>query len=465
MKVRATVLAFVWCLALLTGCVATVDPDFQLTTNSNQIEPQAGEWKTWVLASADEVRPDAPPDQAAALLEIEEMRALISERDDAALEQVAYWDAGSPSYRWNEIAAQIITAELPPTWMSRTMALMNIAIYDAMVAAWDAKYAYNRSHPSKVDTSLVTLIPDPASPSYPSEHAVAAGAASEILAYVFPDRAQSFRDQARAAADSRVLAGVNFPSDVEAGLVLGRAVAEKVIEQAMADGSDAPWTGTVPQGPGMWVGDAPSVPLMGSWKTWVLESGSQFRLDPPPAIDSPEMLAELAAVKNFTRTVPSTMGAYYWQSDESYFYFFEWASRHIFEQKLDNNPPRAARVYALMSIAGYDAMVACYDTKYAYWLIRPSQLDPEITPLFPVPPFPSYPSAHACNSGASAAVLAYLFPADGEAIIARAENAADSRMWAGIHYPMDRDGGLAIANAVADLVIERAKVDGADGGN
>jgi membrane-associated phospholipid phosphatase len=466
MKVRTTVLVLVCCLALLAGCVTTIDPNFQFTTNSDQIEPQAGQWKTWVLTSGDELRPAAPPDQAATTAEIEALKALVAQRDAAALEQITYWDAGSPSYRWNQIAdAQGLSAGLPPPLSSRAMALMNVAIYDAMVATWDAKYTYNRNHPSEFDAALVTLLPNPASPSYPSEHAVAAGAASAILAYIFPDDAQSFNDLAQAAAESRSLAGVSFPSDVEAGLALGRAVAAKVIGRAEADGSDAQWTGTVPTGPGMWSGDTVAFPLMGTWKTWVLESGDQVRLDPPPAFDSPELLAELDEVKNFTRTEQSTMSAMYWQSDDGGPVFLDWASRHIFEQKLDSNPPRAARVYALMSVASYDALVACFDTKYTYWQIRPAQLDPTITTLFSTPPHPSYPSAHACNSGAAAYVLAYLFPSDGQAVVARAENAADSRIWAGIHYRSDRDGGLAIANSVAELVIERAKADGADNGN
>jgi hypothetical protein len=292
---------------------------------------------------------------------------------------------------------------------------------------------------------------------------VAAGAASAILAYIYPDSAQTFNDLAQAAAQSRLVAGVSFPSDVEAGLALGRAVAAKVIERAKVDGSDVQWTGTVPTGPCMWKGDQPSEPLMGTWKTWVLTSGSQLRLDPPPACDSPEMLAQLEEVKTLTRTVETNMSALYWQSDEAEFTMNDWASRHIFEQKLDDNPPRAARVYALMGVASYDALVACYDTKYAYWLIRPSQLDPTITPLFPVPPHPSYPSGHACNTGAAAAILAYLFPSDGNVVLARAENAADSRIWAGIHYRIDRDGGLALARGVADLVIEWAKADGSEG--
>jgi membrane-associated phospholipid phosphatase len=255
-------------LALIAGCTATVDPNFQLRTGSDQIEPDAGQWQTWVLSAGDELRPAAPPDAAATAAEIAELKALASQRDAAAEELVAYWDAGSPSYRWIEIAAaQVLKTGMPPHWLSRMLSSMNVAVYDGMVAAWDAKYAYNRLHPSEFDSTLVTLLPNPTSPSYPSEHAVAAGAASAILAYVFPDDAQIFNDLAQTAAHSRVLAGVSFPSDVEAGLALGRAVAAKVIERAKADGSDAQWTGTVPTGPGIWTGDQPSVPLMGTWKT------------------------------------------------------------------------------------------------------------------------------------------------------------------------------------------------------
>lgn len=139
---------------------------------------------------------------------------------------------------------------------------------------------------------------------------------------------------------------------------------------------------------------------------------------------------------------------------------YDWAHQHIFEQKWDSNPPRAERVYALMSVARFDALVACYDTKYTYWAIRPSQLDPTITPLFPPPRHPSYPSAHGCNSGSAAAVLAYLFPRDGQTIEAKADEAAMSRMWAGIHFRSDDDAGLALGRKVAQRVIEWAKRDG-----
>ena len=117
-------------------------------------------------------------------------------------------------------------------------------------------------------------------------------------------------------------------------------------------------------------------------------------------------------------------------------------------------------VYALMSIAGYDAVIACWDAKYAYWAIRPNQLDPSVTTLFPTPNHPSYPSAHGCNSGATTEMLAYLFPGDGEFLRAQGQEAANSRLWAGIHFRTDDETGLALGRSVANVVIERAKQDG-----
>jgi hypothetical protein len=65
---------------------------------------------------------------------------------------------------------------LPWNYAMRGFAVLHVAIYDAMVAAWDSKYAYNRKRPSEIYGSLATALPNPRSPSYPAEHAVAAGA-------------------------------------------------------------------------------------------------------------------------------------------------------------------------------------------------------------------------------------------------------------------------------------------------
>jgi hypothetical protein len=117
-------------------------------------------------------------------------------------------------------------------------------------------------------------------------------------------------------------------------------------------------------------------------------------------------------------------------------------------------------VYALANIASYDATVACWDAQYAYWAIRPFQLDPNFKPLFTTPNHPSYPAAHGCASSAPTAVLASLFPRDANILNAMADEAAESRIWAGIHSRSDVVAGLELGRKVAQKVIERAKSDG-----
>jgi len=442
---------------------------FSCTQLEQQVEPNAGKWKTWLLDDVSKARPPAPPSRAISEQEIRVLKQLSLHRDAAALDLINYWDAGSPSFRWNEFAVdQVIGNNLAGPPAARLMSSLNVAIYDAMVAAWDSKYHYRRPRPSDLNHSLTTVIPNPHSPSYPSEHAVAAGAASAVLAYFFPQQAAFFNAKAEEAGQSRLLAGVQYPSDVQAGLELGRAVAQLVIARAQADGSDAVFTGAIPQGACNWKGANPVLPLAGTWKTWALTSGSQFRPGPPPACDSAQMATELAEVKNFPRSIPApaasfntTRLAFYWQGPVGF--IKPWAdliSQKISEYRLDTNPPRAARVYALVSIAYYDSAIACWDAKYTYWAIRPNQLDPTITTLFPNPNHPSYPSAHASLSGAQAEVLAYLFPRDAEFIRGLAAEAANARLWAGIHFHSDLDAGLALSKQVAGLIIERAKSDG-----
>lgn len=161
---------------------------------------------------------------------------------------------------------------------------MSMAVYDATIAAWESKYFYNRKRPAEMDPALVTAVATPRSPSYPSEHAVAAAAAATVLAYFFPDEASSFPAMAEEAARTRVEAGVQFPSDSSAGLELGRKVAERVLERAKADGSDAVWAGTGPTGPCMWSGEKPGNVTLPDWKPILLKSADEFRPPAPPGL-------------------------------------------------------------------------------------------------------------------------------------------------------------------------------------
>jgi membrane-associated phospholipid phosphatase len=460
-KRRCPAALVIWIVLLLV-----VGP-LPLAGQTAAVEPQAGTWKTWVIASGPQLRVPPPPGRAASEKELGELTQMAATRDRTAIDRVAYWDTGSPSYRWSEIA---VTEYLKngSGWLiaARGLALMHIAIYDAMVAAWDSKYTYNRPHPSTINAGLTTIVANPPSPSYPAEHAVAAGAASEVLAYIFPDRAAFFRERAEEAARSRLTAGVNYPSDVTAGLALGRQVAALVITRGKSDGTDGKWTGAVPVGPGKWTGTNPILPMAGTWKPWVLASANEFRPAPPIAYDSHEKSVELAELKNFPRTPQTNNEALFWEAAvgglRTHQYWNEQLSKKTLEYRLDDNPPRAARAFVLTFVTLYDAAIGCWEAKYTYWAIRPFQLDPEVKPVFATPNHPSYPAAHACASISVTRVLGYLFPRDAEAFAALGERAAASRIWAGIHYRSDIIAGRQLALAVADKVIERAKHDGAE---
>jgi membrane-associated phospholipid phosphatase len=428
------------------------------------VEPQAGTWHTWVLRSGSELRPGPPPDADATQSEIAQLQALVDQRDPAALDQIAFWDTGAPSYRWNELmVSEALKHNLDTVHAWRALALVHVALSDAMVGTWDAKYAYQRPRPTDVDQSLSTVVRTPASPSYPSEYAAAAASASAILAYLFPDDAQLFTDKAGEAENSRLLAGVEYASDISAGQELGRSIAAKVIDRAQHDGSDAQWTGSVPTEPGHWTGTDPILPMAGTWKTWALTSGSELRPGPPPAYNSPEEAADLAVLKDFQRTPKTNAVASFWEygsgPSRNYWFWNEQANKKLLEYRLDADPPRSARIYALESIGGYDSSVACWDAKYTYWAIRPFQLDPTLKTVFPTPNHPSYPAAHGCLSGGAAGVLAALFPRDASTLNALADEAGQSRVWAGIHFPTDVRVGLALGRNVAQRVMDTVQSD------
>jgi membrane-associated phospholipid phosphatase len=431
-----------------------------------QTEPNAGAWKTWILTSGSELRVPAPPDPVGTADEIAWLKTFMrdSQTISEPARQMRYWLSGAPSYRWVELALnQVETKPLSNPRNARALALMNIAVYDAMVAAWDSKYTYKRPRPARLDPAIATAIETPASPSFPSEHAVAAGAASEILAYAWPTDAKYFRDLALEAARAALTAGINYPSDYTTGLELGRAVALKVLAIAENDGSQDASNVIVPTGPGSWSGTNPLEPLAGTWKTWVLASGSQLRPGPPLAYNSPEKLSELAEVKGFQRVFATNQKALYYQSGEGVFtVWYRLLSQRLFESRLDSNAPRAARAYALASIAHNDASVACWDAKFTFWAPRPFQLDPSFVPLFASPNHPSYPAAHGCYSGAIARVIGRLFPDFADLMENRSTEAAESRIWAGIHFRSDVDAGLAIGRKTGDLVMERASQDGSN---
>lgn len=426
------------------------------------------DWKTWVIPSGSEHGVAPPPRHHRDVQkELQWVRAVSRNPEPEVIEQIRFWDSGPPSYRWMDmLTRRQIAGQTVGSSPFRANSYVSIAIYDATIAAWNAKLAYRRERPSSADPAIRPNVSVPKSYSYPSDYAASAAAAATVMAYLVPAEAEYFHKMAEEAGMSRVYAGVEYPSDYQAGMELGRRVAEQVIAKARMDGSDAPWTGSVPTGPCMWTGTNPGNVAAATWKPLLLTSPAEFRPSAPPACDSAEVQAQVAEVRNFPRALTganfsTNARAFYWQTPEGvYPWAFVHLNRWVLEDHLESDPPRAARAYALLGAAGFDAYIASQDGKFAYWYLRPAQLDPSIVPLFPAPNFPSYPSNHSTFSTARSEVLAYLFPDRAALIRSLGKEAGDSRIWAGIHYPMDNDAGVTLGKRIAEKFIEWAENDG-----
>jgi membrane-associated phospholipid phosphatase len=431
-------------------------------------EATAGLWRTWLLASSDELRPAEPAQPTPE--ELSELVELQGQRSAATLTTIAQWDHPTVVLPWTNLTLDLIRVHTPnPVRAARALALLHVALYDTLVATWDARAAYPRPAPA-MDKAIVPLGSAVLeSSSFPSDQAAVATAASKVLAYLFPkESAETLSAVADEAATSQLLAGRAFRSDVDAGQAIGHAVGERAVARGKADGSDAAWDGSGRlTDPGFWQPtppgyfQQPAEPLAGTWRTWLLASGDQYRPPTPPPFQSPAWQAELVGVQEAVarRTPEQEAAVRLWAGGPGTVtpagLWIEIARDLIVRDGLD--AAHAARVLALASVAMADGFICCWDAKYTYWTERPITADPSLDVLIPTPPFPSYTSGHATASAAAATVLGYLFPEDAALLLERAEEAKQSRMWAGIHFPVDIEMGALGGGMIGRLVVARAR--------
>jgi hypothetical protein len=415
-----------------------------------QLEPGAGTWKTWFITSGKDWRLPAP---ASYKNEIAEVLSRQQNLDAAGRQQIDFWNAGAPGFRWQDLLSKLWTIDTSYNGILSNM-LLNAAIYDATIAAWDTKYAYKRPRPFTADSRVKVYAVKPESPSYPCEYSVAAGVAVTVISHFYPALADSVHHMAQQLMASRVAAGTAFPSDTRDGFELGKRIAEKEIDYTKDFTPKTAWDRKMPEGPGYWRGKNPMFPLAGQSKTVVLETGSQFRPGPPP-----DFAKDMAELKNYKQTLRSQVNAYNYATQSPGDGLLQ---KKIFEYNLHLNPPRVARLYAASAIGYYDTFVACWDAKYTYWGIRPDQYDTTYHPLLQTPPFPGYPSGHAAMSGLTGELYSYFFPADRAVFQKNAKDGAESRFQAGIHFRTDNDTALELGRKVANVIIRRLKTDGAD---
>jgi hypothetical protein len=386
-------------------------------------------------------------------------RAAIGTHDNAPAQSVT--DSIPVSVRWNRLVPQFSNEaaarrrgarkaaagdtaairRIPPApVLFRVYTLLSVAQYAAIDAAKNNRNA--------------------------SSDLAVANASAAILTGLFTDsmvRASIARELARDV--ERAGTGSRAKELSLASKRIGEDVAGRVVAWAPQFNFVSAWNGTIPAGPGMWR-SAPGMPPLGinlaSSRAWLLDSASRFRPGSPPAYGSAAWQAALDEVKRIARgrTAEQTRIAQKWDAVDPWAPWNETASAALRRHHASNS--EAARVLAVMNIAASDAIIACFEAKYHYWSVRPSQADTTLVLADSVglPNFPSYPSGHACSAGAFDAVLGHFFPDDRAEFTRIAEEQAMSRLYGGIHYRFDNDTGLELGRIVAQFDIDREKSGG-----
>jgi membrane-associated phospholipid phosphatase len=356
------------------------------------------------------------------------------------------------SIGWQEQARTLVGANnLSPLAAERVYAALSVAQYRAVSATDDS------------DTD--GLLPENGvgaggRSALEAHRGAVAGASAQVLSFFFPAAAASLEQ--RVETEGNATPG-NVNPQFTRGLATGRSAGDNMVARLRADHFTAPFTGTVPVGPGLWIANGPPAgATLGGVTPYFLTSGNQFRPAPPPAFGSAAYLNDLHEIRTIsdTRTQDQRTSALFWNFPTGTFtppgYWDLVASNYIVANGLDERA--ATRTFALTNAAGMDALIGCFDAKYTYWMIRPPQADPGIVTTFPVPNHPSYPSAHSCVSAAAATVLGSLFPDRTSELDGWVTDAGLSRMYAGIHYRFDITAGRNLGEAVGQWAVAHANL-------
>lgn len=475
-------------------------------------DANAGQWRMIVLAGPEQflVPPPAPVTSDAYLGELASIRTAQAGITDAQRESIDYWSSGGV-LRWNQLLRELVARyNLPPAprgngsypapdpenpfadpafpfanppYAARAYSYVTVAQFEALKVAWHYKFQYHRPAPSRVDSGINALMPPGDVPAYPSEDAVLSGVTGELLRLLFPAAVEEISLKAAGQREAALLSGKASASDISAGVALGRAVAAVFTARAASDGmrnavgTPAQWqafaTAAEARGEIPWKSleqppRPPMLPNFGQVRAWMMTPAdvATERPGPPPSTSSAQMAQELAEVKSVTAGLTSEQlaVAQYWNDGASTYtppgHWNDIATEHVRDARFSE--VRAARAFALLNMAMHDAGVGCWDTKFAYFNPRPSQLDPSIKTAIGLPNFPAYSSGHSTFSAAAAAVLAYLFPGRAAEFEAQKDEAGISRLYGGIHYRSDIEAGKAHGQRIGAYTVSFARQDGAD---
>lgn len=513
MKTRFSIFGAVMLSILLVSSCMEDTPNYmdfegyEFTT----LDESGGAWKTIILDQPTQIEIPAPEDPSsdAYMQELASLKQAMGSLTPDQKGAIEYWTA-NPVLRWNEVALELAakynlipgpnpdgTYTLPdptrpegpppfpfahPPYTSRALSYLSVAQFDGLVAAWHYKYQFKRPAPYQVDASITPAYPKNDLPAYPSDGAMVAAASKEILKVMFPLERDYLEGLYQQHVNSLVHAGINVTSDVEAGVTLGLEMAKLALQRASTDGmsraqtprpvSDSIKNAAFQRFGWQWdnqeipVRPVGLTPMFGRVRMWNVPNVEEVRSPPPPAPGSAEFERDAEELEKYARylTLEQRRIANWWEDGLGSYtppgHWNKFAKEAIVKYEL--NPLRTARVFAYMNTAIMDAGIACWDTKYYYHYPRPIQTIKGFKTILGTPNFPAYTSGHSTFSSAAAEVLSHFFPDDADEYRRRAREAADSRLYGGIHYRFDADVGVAQGKAVGEYAVNRARADGAD---
>ena len=349
---------------------------------------------------------------------------------------VKFWEVGS-SVAWNGIARIYLMAPgraFSPFVEARVLTYLSLAQYNAIIAAENGMT--RGMHPSRAGA--------------------AAGASVVVLEHFFLTAAQqpiSIDDHLAAQKAGPVWPGEKH-QDFAAGEAIGRAIGAAVVAYAQLDNTNVePLPSPQPTGPGFWISStAPIVRGLFGTRPLALTTADQFRSPSPPAFGSAVFLTDLAEVQDLsgTHTPAQVALAVFWNTKVAR-YQNEIATEMIVSHRRSERD--AAHILALANIAGFDALIGCWDAKFTYWYIRPWQVDASIRLPIGAPNHPSYPSGHSCVTAAYSEILGQTFPDERPQLAANVEAASQSRINGGLHYRFDLVAGQVLGRQVAEYVL------------
>ena len=356
------------------------------------------------------------------------------------------------SVGWQEQARTLVAANnLSPLAAVRVYAALSVAQFRAVTAidnsGRDGEFRENGTgHGGRRELE--------------AQRGAVAGASAQVLSFFFPAAAASLEQ--RVETEGNATPG-NVHPQFTRGLATGRSAGDDMVQRLGADHFTAPFTGTIPVGPGLWIANGPPAgATFGGVTPYFLTSGDQFRSPPPPAFGSAAFLTDLHEIRAISdsRTPAQVASAVFWAFGTGTItppgFWDRAASDYVVSHRLDERA--ATRALALTNAAAMDGLIGCFEAKYQYFMIRPVQADPLIILAVPMPNHPSYPSAHACVSAAAGTVLASLFPDRAAEVNELVTEAELSRMYAGIHYRFDINAGQNLGAAVGRWALAHAKL-------